>query len=150
MRGFAAVGFHHMTKKPNFGGALRACSCYKADLMVMATNRPLFWTGYRDRQDTSEAYRHIPLVMTDNLLSVRPVSAKIVAIELTDDSESLVEFIHPDQAYYVFGPEAGNVPKDILQEADHVVKVPTSHCMNVSATVNVVLYDRLSKQIRNC
>ncbi len=27
----------------------------------------------------------------------------------------------------------------------HVVYVPTRHCMNLAATVNVVLYDRLSK-----
>ncbi len=34
----------------------------------------------------------------------------------------------------------------MADRADHVVYVPTVGCMNLAASVNVVLYDRLAKQ----
>lgn len=36
--------------------------------------------------------------------------------------------------------------KDIVERVERVIYVPMSGCMNLAATVNVVLYDRLLKQ----
>ncbi|MDP2285217.1 MAG: TrmH family RNA methyltransferase, partial [Pseudohongiella sp.] len=58
---------------------------------------------------------------------------------------SLIEFTHPQNALYIFGPEDGSIPQAIVDQADFVVFVPTIGCMNLAATVNVVLYDRLAK-----
>ncbi|HEY8939399.1 MAG TPA: TrmH family RNA methyltransferase, partial [Cellvibrio sp.] len=50
-----------------------------------------------------------------------------------------------EQALYIFGPEDGSVDQAVLDCCDHVVYVPTVGCMNLAASVNVVLYDRLAK-----
>ena len=37
------------------------------------------------------------------------------------------------------------IAKSICNKCQHVVYVPTTGCMNLAATVNVLLYDRLAK-----
>ena len=48
--------------------------------------------------------------------------------------------------FIFFGPEDGSIDQVLIDHADDVVYVPTIGCMNLAATVNVVLYDRLAKQ----
>lgn len=57
----------------------------------------------------------------------------------------LPDYQHPDNALYIFGPEDGSIDQTIIDQADDVVYVPTIGCMNLSASVNVLLYDRLLK-----
>ncbi|MCJ8339630.1 MAG: hypothetical protein MJK10_14265, partial [Pseudomonadales bacterium] len=57
----------------------------------------------------------------------------------------LPEFIHPENAIYVFGPEDSSVSQELVDRADAVVYVPTHGCMNLAASVNVLLYDRMAK-----
>jgi len=47
---------------------------------------------------------------------------------------------------YVFGPEDGSIDQALIDAADAVVYVPPIGRMNLAATVNVLLYDRLAKQ----
>lgn len=54
----------------------------------------------------------------------------------------------PARAFYVFGPEDGTLGSDILSWCPQRLMVPTRTCMNLAATVNVVLYDRLAKADR--
>jgi len=68
-----------------------------------------------------------------------------VAIEIVDNAMPLEHFEHPEHAMYVFGPEDGNVPPQILRQCHHVVQIPTTHCINVSHAVATVLYDRKVK-----
>lgn len=70
-----------------------------------------------------------------------------VAVELRPQSESLVDFAHPENALYVFGPEDGSIPKGVLARCHRFVVIPTHHCLNLSAAVNLVLYDRRAKRI---
>ncbi|WP_338155299.1 TrmH family RNA methyltransferase [Vibrio metschnikovii] len=51
------------------------------------------------------------------------------------------------QAIYLFGPEDGSLPQEVIDKAHHVVYIPTHGCMNLAATVNVVMYDRLTKTL---
>ena len=46
---------------------------------------------------------------------------------------------------YVFGPEDGTLGKRVTDWCRDVVYVPTNYCMNLAATANVILYDRMSK-----
>ena len=62
-------------------------------------------------------------------------------------ASALPQFTHPEKAVYVFGPEDGSLPQEVVDKAHHVVYVPTVGCMNLAATVNVVLYDRLAKTL---
>ena len=140
-RGFAAVGLHCPSKDVNVGGALRAVTCYGASLIVVSGG-----VFKRHPSDTTGAYRHTPMLVVDDVFDAVPFDCVPVAIELTDDARSLVDYTHPESAFYIFGPESGSIPGRILYRCRDVVKVPTRRCMNLAATVNVVLYDRLAKR----
>jgi tRNA(Leu) C34 or U34 (ribose-2'-O)-methylase TrmL len=68
-----------------------------------------------------------------------------VAIELVEGATPLPLFKHPEEALYIFGPEDGSIEQEVVDLCDHVVYIPTIGCMNLAATVNVLLYDRLAK-----
>jgi tRNA(Leu) C34 or U34 (ribose-2'-O)-methylase TrmL len=63
-------------------------------------------------------------------------------------AERLDEFVHPENAVYVFGPEDGGVPKGARHVCHRFVCIPTLNDgpLNLAAAVNVVLYDRLAKR----
>jgi tRNA(Leu) C34 or U34 (ribose-2'-O)-methylase TrmL len=125
----------------NMGSILRAAGCYGV--------QDIFYTGRRyDKAkafstDTKNAALNIAV---NNIDSPAPsVDSVMVAVELVEGAQPLPHFSHPDNAYYVFGPEDGSIEQSILDHCQHIVYVPTEGCMNLAATVNVVLYDRLAK-----
>jgi tRNA(Leu) C34 or U34 (ribose-2'-O)-methylase TrmL len=69
-----------------------------------------------------------------------------VAVELLPTAEPLMSFEHPEDALYVFGPEDGGLPKAVRLHCHRFVFIPTHHCLNLAAAVNVVLYDRRLKR----
>lgn len=72
-----------------------------------------------------------------------------MCVEFAENAIALPEYRHPENAFYIFGPEDGTLSQDIIDRADAVVYVPTIGCMNLSATVNVLLYDRLTKSFQS-
>lgn len=141
-RGYAAIGLHEPKNDLNVGGVLRAAGCYGAAMVAVGGER----NGYRRAStDTQHASLHLPLLLVDELRSAVPEWAVPVAVDLVPDATPLPSFRHPDRAFYVFGPEDGTLGDDVLGWCEHAVMVPTRYCMNLAATVNVVLYDRMSK-----
>lgn len=141
-RGFACIGLHQPKNSTNIGEALRASSCYDVSLMAI--------TGRRFKKaatDVNKAYRHLPLIQTDSLESVIPYDAVPVAVEFIPTALPLHTYVHPERAFYIFGPEDGSVPTELVKKCRDVVYVPTEFCMNLAATVNVLLYDRRAKQL---
>jgi len=89
----------------------------------------------------------IPLTEVASILDALSESMKLVCVEFVENAISLPDYQHPENALYVFGPEDGSMSQEIVNEADDVVYIPTIKSMNLAATVNVVLYDRLAKTI---
>lgn len=141
MRGYAAVGLHRPKNAINVGSAIRAAHCYEAALIATSGQR---YT--RAPTDTQKGYRHIPLIQCDDLRDVVPFDCVPVAVDLIDGARDLRTYTHPERAFYVFGPEDGTLGKNVLDWCRDVIYVPTRDCMNLAATVNVVLYDRLHKR----
>ena len=71
-----------------------------------------------------------------------------VAIELRPGSEMLFDFEHPENAVYVFGPEDGGLDWKTLQHCHRFVVLPTAHCTNLAAAVNVVLAHRKEQRFK--
>lgn len=140
-RGFSAIGIQSIIKDGNFGGELRACNCYDASLVVIGGK------FIREVTDTVKAYRHIPVIQGVNIMDCIPYDCVPIAVDLLDDAEPLMQFKHPERAYYVFGQENSTLGKNITDKCVHKVYIPTKFCMNLAATVNVVLYDRLLKRL---
>ena len=144
MRGYAAIGLVRPKHSVNVGGVLRAAHCYGAALVAVQGER----TCIRSAQDTQHAYRHMPVLRGDDLQALIPFDCVPVAVDLVENAISLPAYQHPQRAFYVFGPEDGTLGKATLDWCKHRVMVPTRSCMNLAATVNVILYDRLAKYDR--
>lgn len=132
----------------NVGTAQRACSCFGI--------KQLWWTGTRVRMDAEKGqrlpreermrgYKDVDLIVYDRPIDQFPKGTVPVAIEVRSNSEHLQNFEHPTNAVYVFGPEDGSIPKSIVCLCHRFVIIPTAHCLNLAAAVNVVLYDRMVK-----
>lgn len=145
MRGFASIGLVRPKSHHNVGSVLRAAFCYGASMIAIQGDRSNF---VQSHLDTFKAWRHIPVIRGDDLHDMIPFGAIPVAVDLVDDATPLPSYQHPQRAFYVFGPEDGTLGKAVLDWCPQRVMVPTRECMNLAATVNVVLYDRLAKANR--
>lgn len=141
MRGFAVIALSTPKHDHNVGGAMRAAHCYGAGMIVYSGSR-----FRRQATDTTTAWRSIPLVRTVDVFDAIPHDCVPVAIDLVDGAISLVNYVHPERAFYVFGPEDGTLGEKTLSRCRDRVMVPTQYCMNLAATVNVILYDRMMKE----
>ena len=140
-RGYAAVGLVRPKTAENFGAVLRAAKCFGTKLIVAESARL-----DNHATNTSAAHRHIPVVQCEDILAARPWHSRLVVVEIHPRAQMLHEFEHPQSAFYVFGPEDGSVPERIVEKADHIVRLRSWHCLNLAATVNIVLHDRTSKR----
>ncbi|MCQ8878333.1 RNA methyltransferase [Pseudoalteromonas shioyasakiensis] len=139
----ATIGLINPKSPTNVGGVLRAAGCYNAKHVFFTGTRYL--NAKKFHTDTKNVIERIPLTSVDDLKQAKPEGAKAVVIELIEGATPLPEFTHPENAFYIFGPEDGSISKEVLNWCDEVVYIPTIGCMNLAATCNVVLYDRLAK-----
>jgi len=155
----------------NVGSALRACALLGA--------QHLLWTGDRvpdpdnwpegARLPREERMRCYARTRMTNLpgpdVLTRPIQHVIsspgyydlipVCIEISDTAENLIDFVHPENALYIFGPEDGNVSRRFRAGCHRFVRIPNAipedspdsrTPYNLAASVSLVLYDRLAKQ----
>ena len=137
------IGLIDPKSPSNVGAVLRAAGCYGADAVHYTGSR--YDRAARFQTDTKNVSSTIPLVHVTNLLDELADHTRLVCVELVEGATSLPQFQHPAHALYVFGPEDGSLSQELVDRADAVVYIPTIGCMNLAATVNVVLYDRLAK-----
>lgn len=141
MRGYACIGLDNPKTPANVGSAMRAVGVYGAVFLAYTGSR--FGPG---STDTMKHYRHIPLIRTDDLHSIIPYDCVPVAVELIEGATPLPEYCHPERAFYIFGAEDATLGNRIISWCRDIIVIPTQGCMNLAATVNVVLYDRMAKQ----
>lgn len=141
MRGYACIGLDNPKSPLNVGSALRAAGIYGAGLVITSGKR---YT--RAPTDTMKHYRHLPLLNVDNLYAAIPFDCVPVAVDLVPRAKPLHEYTHPERAFYVFGAEDATLGDRVLSWCRDRVYIPTNGCMNLAATVNVVLYDRCVKR----
>ena len=143
----AHIGLTDPKNPENVGAVMRAAGCYNADSVSYTGER---YNRAKQRAktlhtDTKNVVSRIPLTHIFSFEQSLPQGAIPVAIEFVEGATSLVDFIHPDHAFYIFGPEDKSMTKSVVNWCQHVIYIPTVGCMNLAATVNVVLYDRLAK-----
>lgn len=140
---YAAIGLFAPKNPINVGHVLRAAMCYDAKLVVVHGDR------VKAPTDTHAGYANIPTLRVktaDEMRNMIPFGAVPVAIEFVAGATELPEYEHPHKAFYIFGPEDSGLGKNVRSWCRDTIMIPTSHCMNLAATVNVVLYDRMMKQ----
>jgi tRNA(Leu) C34 or U34 (ribose-2'-O)-methylase TrmL len=141
-RGYASVGLVRPKDTNNVGEVLRASFCFDVKMIAIEGDR----TKIRSPLDTPKAWRHIPVIRNNDLSTIIPYDAVPIAVDLVDDAENLVDFVHPERAFYVFGPEDGTLGPGHLKFCHKRVMLPTKTCLNLAACVGIVLYDRMAKR----
>ncbi len=141
MRGYFALGVEGISKAHNLGAVLRTSHAFGASFAftIGATHKALEVR----KTDTSRSFDHLPFYEWDSLDDLfLPKGCQIVGVELTDDSVDLPSFRHPTNAAYILGPEKGSLSPELQARCDHLVKIPTKFCINVSLAAALTLYDR--------
>ena len=135
----------------NVGAAVRACSCFNSKLIIFTGNRVSLepegkGKGYRlPREERMKGYKHVNLINDEYPFNRFSKNVTPVAVEVRDNAEILPHFIHPENPVYVFGPEDGSLPQIYLKHCQRFLYIPSPFCLNLSAAIYVVLYDRISK-----
>lgn len=138
------VGLHNPKGPANVSAVMRAARSFGAD--------EVFYTG--NRYDKAKPFHRndqkwdssLPLTRTDDLRTAeQAVNVKLVGIELVEGAIPLMDYQHHDDAFYLFGAEDGSLPQAMVDACDDVVYIPTTGCLNLAMTVNIVLYDRAAK-----
>lgn len=148
---FVSIGLTNPKSISNVGSVMRAAGCYQVDQVLYSGQR--YDRAAKMSTDTKKATSSIPLINIESLGAATLLEAvadgtKIVCVDLIQGATPLPRFQHPEKALYIFGPEDGTIDQKIVDRADFVVFVPTVGCMNLAASVNVLLYDRLAKSER--
>ncbi|MCI2283295.1 RNA methyltransferase [Colwellia sp. MSW7] len=152
------IGLTNPKSPSNVGAVMRAAGCYCVEQVLYTGQRyanAAKFNGAKHSTDTKNARDKIPLKPTEefeNIESLRtflPDNTKIICVDLVEGAIPLPHFNHPEKAVYIFGPEDGTISQSMINTADDVVYVPTVGCMNLAASVNVLLYDRLAKALVN-
>ncbi len=149
-----AIILHNPKYPHNVGAAVRACSCFNSDLIMFTGDRVSLTPdkgkkGYRlPREERMKGYKHVELINDSYPFNRFFRDVTPVAVEVRDNAEKLPHFIHPENPVYVFGPEDGSIPQIFLKHCQRFLVIPSPFCLNLAASINVILYDRIAKIIR--
>jgi len=141
---FASIGLQNPKTPANVGSVLRAAEAYRVASVAISGDR-IKGHHIDSATNVSAAHKKLP-VYRGNLRDLIPFGAVPVAVELVDEAVSLFDFVHPRQAFYIFGAEDATLGRGILDWCPHVVQIPTAVCLNLAACVGTVLYDRAMKE----
>jgi len=139
------IGLCNPKNPSNVGAVMRAAGCFQVDAVFYTGER--YARAARFNTDTKDVSQKIPLTGLNSLLDAVAENMEIVCVEFVEGAMPLTEYQHPDNAFYIFGPEDGTLGQEIIDRADAVVYVPTVGSLNLAAVVNVVLYDRMAKSL---
>ena len=141
------IGLSNPKSPENVNSVKRAAGNFRVDSILYTGKR--YPRAVKLNLGTTNMSRdislNIPITGVVCLIDEIPENMKIVCVEFAENAIPLPKYQHPDSAIYIFGPEDGSLSQEIIDRADAVIYVPTKGCMNLAATVNVVLYDRLTK-----
>lgn len=141
MRGYFGIGVERISKPMNAGNLFRTAHAFGAGFVFTIDAA---YSVKSARSDTSRTPDNLPWYAWDSAAELAlPEGCKLVGIELLDEAIELPRFRHPLRAAYVLGPEMGSLSPALVERCDHVIKIPTSFCVNVGIAGAIVMYDRL-------
>lgn len=141
MRGYFGIGIERTKTAPNVGTLWRSADLFGAAFMFTIGRR-----YSRENSDTMKSWKGIPLFHYQTIDELQtPMSCPIVGIELTDKSEAVEDFVHPERCIYLLGAEDHGLTRAALSRCHKLIQLPGRRSMNVAAAGTVVLYDRYLK-----
>jgi tRNA G18 (ribose-2'-O)-methylase SpoU len=140
-RGYFAIGAERISKALNLGNLMRSAHGFGASFTFTIGAS---YQALEARADTSKGRQHLPHYSWASTTELTlPEGCRLVGVELLDEAVDLPSFRHPLRAAYVLGPEQGTLSPELLARCDHVVRIPTSFCVNLAMAGAIVMYDRV-------
>lgn len=142
-RGWFAIGIEHTKTETNVGTLWRTALSFGAAYVFTIGRR-----YKRQASDTTEAWRHIPLIHyadLDAFLAALPYDAPVVGVELLPTATPIGAYQHPQRAIYLLGAEDHGLSARAIDRCHHHVVLPGAFCHNVAVAGAMVMYDRINK-----
>lgn len=131
----------------NVGEIVRAAACFGVERVVYSGLRVSLDDLSRiPRELRHKSYSKVKSENTNDVFRCGVVMTP-VAVEFRPGFTSLVDFQHPEDAMYIFGPEDGSLGRQHLSRCHAFVQIPLAHCANLAAAVYMTLYDRMAKSM---
>ena len=128
----------------NLAAAVRAAACFEVNKVIYTGNRINFNIERLPREFRMKEYESVSLIHNNRPLDLFN-NITPIAVEFSENSESLYSFIHPENAVYLFGPEDGSIYKQYRCLCHRFVHISTRYCLNLGNAVNIIMYDRNRK-----
>ena len=142
MRGYFGIGVEGISKEQNVGTIARSAHSFGANFFF--TIAPDVDVELLRVSDTSDAFDHLPYYEYESPAKLElPDKCSLVGVEFMADAIDLPSFRHPVRAAYVLGPEMGSLSPELVEQCDHIIKIPMKFCVNVGVAGALVMYDRL-------
>ena len=127
----------------NLGLVIRSASCWGVKQVWWTGSRLLEGDNKMPREARIKKFDDVEVINFDNPFNQFDLSKVVpIAVEFQDKAESIQNFIHPENAVYVFGPEDGSLDSRHKRFCHRFVIIPTKHGLNLMVAVGIVLYER--------
>ncbi len=142
MKGYFGIGVERISKAANVGTLFRTAHAFGASFIFTVASQ--YRKSDLRASDTADTPRSLPLHEFDDVKAMRlPKECRLVGIEITQDAVELPSFHHPRQAAYVLGSEREGLSAAMLEQCDHVIRIPMRFSVNLAVAGAIVMYDRL-------
>lgn len=146
MRGFFGIGIQNTKNSMNIGTLWRSAQILEANFIFTIEKRYV-----KQESDTLKTPRHIPLYHYqdfNDFYEHMPYNCQLIGVELDKRAVTINQFNHPQRCVYLLGAEDNGLTSEALDKCHHIVQLPGEFCMNVSVTGSIIMYDRISKQVK--
>jgi len=137
---FFGIGIQNGKTPQNLGSLWRSAQSLGASF--------IFTIGHRyskDPSDTHHAVKSIPYFhykTFEEFYAHLPKGARLVGVEMTENSENLEDFLHPKQCVYLLGAEDHGLTKEAISKCHALIQFPSTRSLNVSIAGSIIMYDR--------
>ncbi len=143
MRGYFGIGLENSKHAVNLGTLWRTAYNLRANFIFTINQR------YKSQKsDTVKAWRHLPFYEYQTVEQFKesiPRECSVIGVELATNARPINNFVHPERAIYLLGPEDGSISPAALSLCRSVIYIPTELCLNVTMAGGIVMWDRISK-----
>ena len=144
----------HSLKSPqNVGMIVRSHVAHGGE-QVIFTGHDLPWQFKKGSESFSRKLekqvelKHFPNPV-NAIDHLRKAGYAVVAIEIAEKAETLVDFEFPNKVALLLGNEADGLPTELLSLADHVITIPQYGAvgsLNVAVAASIAMYELMKGQ----
>lgn len=123
----------------NWGSILRVAYNFNVDFVCTINSQ-----YKRQSTDTVNFKYQKPIFhfsCVEDFLKAYPKECGLISVEITPDALSLEQFSHFKNAIYIFGPENGSLPKELIS-GKTCVKINSNRCLNQAMCAGIVMFHR--------